>query len=116
MLVGPGHIGETDFESAAKEAKDADKDLQDVLVEKGLIKDEQLGQSIADSLGLKFINLKNVKIDEEVLNIIPELVSRSKGVIAISRTDNEFINPIPIQVAGRLERRPGVEPGRTFFR
>ena len=62
LLVRPGHISETDFIDTLKEAEDTKKSIVDVLVEKELIKDEQLGQLIAQDQGHSFINLRNEKI------------------------------------------------------
>ncbi len=118
FLVEPGHIGEADFELALKEAKKDKKDLGDVLVEKDLIKDEQLGKLIAEELGYKFINLRKEKIEEEVLNLIPELVAKSKGVIAFARTDEGIkvgmLNPDDLETRHLIEKRAG-QKALPFF-
>jgi len=61
LLVGPGHIGEADFELAAKEATKQKTEVQELLVEKDLIENEQLGQLIAEDSGFPFLNLKTRK-------------------------------------------------------
>lgn len=111
LVVVPGHINEADFELAEKEAKDERLDLAEILVLKGLIKDEQLGKLIADDLGYKFVDLANEKISDEVLRIIPELVSRSRGVIAISRSADGLkvgmTDPGDLETVHFLEKRTG---------
>ncbi|RLC36994.1 hypothetical protein DRH27_04370, partial [Candidatus Falkowbacteria bacterium] len=79
MLVRPGHIAEADFNLAAEESKEQGKNIEDILVDKNLIKDEQLGQLIAQDKGQAFINLRHEKISDDVLKIIPEEVARSRG-------------------------------------
>ncbi len=111
LLVNPGHIAEADFELAAKEAREQEKDIQDILAEKELIRDEQLGQLLAENSGFPFVNLKNEKIDEGVLNLIPELVARSKGAIVFGR-DKEAVkagmtNPEDLETRHLIEKRVG---------
>jgi len=97
ILVDQGFITENDFLMAEKEAKSENKDLRDVLIEKDLIKEEQLGELIARELGYPFINLKNEVIDEEVLKIIPELVAKKQKVIAFAKDKNgvKIATPYP---------------------
>jgi len=111
ILIGPGHISRADFKSALKEAKENKKDLTSVLIEKDLITDEHLGRLIAEELGYSFINLRKEKIDEEVLNLIPELVARSKGVIAFAKKEKGIkvgmINPKDLKIKHLIEKRAG---------
>lgn len=76
ILVEPGYISEVDFKYAEEESKSRNKRLEEVLVLKDLIKDENLGLLIADRLGFIFVNLSKEKVDEEILDIIPESVAR----------------------------------------
>jgi len=85
LLVEPGHIDVADFERATKEAEKKKVPIERLIVEGGLMKDENYGRAIADGFDYHFVDLKNEKIDESILHLIPELVARSKGVIAISR-------------------------------
>jgi len=111
LLVEPGHISEADFNSAIKRAEEKKENIEDVLVEKDLIKDEQLGRLIAEATGFKFVNLRKEKIDEEVLNLIPELVARSKGVIAFDRIEDGIkvgmIDPDDLETKHIIEKRAG---------
>lgn len=109
ILVLSGHISEADFISAVNEAKNQKKILLDVLINKGLIKDEQLGQLIATEKNYKFVNLRKEKIDESVLNLIPELVARSKGVIVFARNEHYvkigMVNPEDLEIKHLIEKR-----------
>lgn len=116
LFVRPGHIGQADFETALKESQKTQIPIERILVEKGLITDEQLGTTIADGFDYHFIDLKKEKIDEEILNLIPELVARSRGVIAISRVKDGIKvgmrNPKDIEAKHFVEKRLGenIEP------
>ncbi len=113
LLVRPGHISEADFELAQKEAKEKKEPLEDVLVEKELISDEHLGGLIAKELNYNFINLRKEKIDEEVLNLIPEIVAKSRGVIAFARTAEGLkvgmVNPDDLETRHIIEKRAGMK-------
>ncbi len=111
LLVQPGLISEADFKFAQEESKSKSEDLIEILISKDLIKDEQLGQLIAGDINFPYINLRQEKIDESVLGLIPELVARSKGVIAFA-IDKQgvkvgMINPEELEVRHLLEKRIG---------
>ncbi len=111
LLVQPGHISEDDFESNVKKAEKQGKNLADVLIEGDVIKDDQLGRLIAEDAGWRYVNLKQEKIDEETLNLIPELVSESKGVIAFARSKEGIKvgmrNPDDLEIQHFIEKRTG---------
>ena len=57
----------------------------EVLLADDLIKDEHLGRVVAEQLDIPFLNLRKVQIADEVLRMIPEVVSKSRKVIAVKR-------------------------------
>lgn len=109
LLVRPGHISEADFSLASTESKKKKKDIAEILIEKNLIRDEQLGRLIADELGYNFVNLRKEKIDQLLLDAIPEIVASSKGVIAFNKSNGEIkvgmTNPNDLEVKHLLEKR-----------
>jgi len=111
MLVRPGHISEVDFDLIAEEAEEKKKDIKGLLIEKEFIRDEQLGQLIAESLGFAFVDLKREKIDEEVLRLVPEIVAESRGFVLFFRDEKGvkagMINPDDIETRHIIEKRVG---------
>ena len=111
LLVGPGHVSEADFETALKEAASAKEELTDVLIDKDLIKDEELGQLMAQDRDLGFVNLRLEKIDEKLLKEIPEIVAERQGVIAFSRDAEKvkvgMIDPASREIIHILEKKFG---------
>lgn len=92
LLVEPGHVKAGDFDMAQKEAAGKDVSLQKILVEKGLIKDEQLGRIIADEAGYDFKDLKRANIEEisdNLLELIPEVVATSQKAIAFEKDEEK---------------------------
>lgn len=111
LLVDPGHVTEKEFDKAQKEAQIGGKNIQDLLVEKDLIQDDQLGQLIALELGFSFVNLRKESINEEALDLIPEPVARSKGIIAFSESEKKIkvgmLNPRDLRMLHLIEKRAG---------
>lgn len=112
LLVEPGHVSEADFEMAIQESKEKKKPLEDVLVNKSLIQEDQLGQLIAEELGYKFVNLRQEKIYDEVLNLVPETVARNKGVIVFATDRDEvkvgMLYPNDLEIRNFISKRAGV--------
>lgn len=93
LLVDTGNIKKRDFEIAQKEVAGKNISLQEILVEKGLIKDENLGRIIADEAGYKYIDLKKANISEitdRMLNYIPEVVAASQRAIVFEEEKDEL--------------------------
>lgn len=111
ILIKPGYVSEKDFNVAVKEAEEYNIGLEDTLIDKELIKDEQLGQLIAGVFDFKFINLRKEKIDEKVLNLIPEIVAKSKQVITFAEKDDVIMigmtQPDDLKTIHLIEKRIG---------
>ncbi|MSR76277.1 MAG: type II/IV secretion system protein [Candidatus Ryanbacteria bacterium] len=109
LLIGPGLILPADFDALTAEAKAHNEPLEDLLIEKDVIRDDQLGQLLAEEYGVPFINIQEEKIDEEILHQIPELVARTRGVIAFGRDKDSYKvamrNPADAEITNLLEKR-----------
>jgi len=79
------------LDSIYKESIDQKKSFYEILASKDLIKDSEIGQIIADYMSLKFILLENKKIDKNVLNFLPEVVSRSQNLICFEETPKSIL-------------------------
>ena len=118
LLVKPGHVTEAHFEVAKKEADEAGTPLDEYLIEKDLIKDEQLGRLIAEDAHYQFMSLREEKIDISALSLIPELVARSKGVMVFARGRDgakiAMLDPSDIETVNLIEKRVG-SPIRVYY-
>ena len=70
-----------------KEAGEKNQSLDEFLIEKGLITEEILYNSVANLHNLPFVNLKDKTIPKEVLFLIPEPISNSYQIIAFEKTE-----------------------------
>lgn len=111
LVVDKGYVSERDFENTAIDAKKQGLDVQDALVDRGLILDEHLGKLIADAKGFNFINLRSIHIGEDSLSIIPEPVARNKGVFVFKKDDQGvhvgMVDPTDMETINMISKRMG---------
>lgn len=109
LLVNPGYLSEDDFNKALKEAQSKKKEVIDLIIDDGLIKDEQFGQLVAQNIGYPFVNLREEKFDEKIFYSIPDLVARSRKLIAFSADENQIkvgmTNPEDLEMIHVLEKK-----------
>ncbi|OGH17857.1 MAG: hypothetical protein A3C22_03275 [Candidatus Levybacteria bacterium RIFCSPHIGHO2_02_FULL_37_10] len=84
LVLKNGLIDEKGFGSLEEEAKNADYTIAEILVDKDIISDENLGILISDFLKLPFVVLAKVTIPSDVFNIIPEKMARKKKIISFA--------------------------------
>lgn len=90
IAVGGGFVNEEEFEKAAKAAKDLKRPLEDILIFRGLITEESLGQLIAEHYKTPFVSLRHKIIPLETLEVIPEKLARSHRVLPFEKTEKEL--------------------------
>ncbi|MBI4128860.1 MAG: type II/IV secretion system protein [Parcubacteria group bacterium] len=61
------------------------KSVQDILLDRSIVKPDELGQLVANLYKVKFVDLGRENILPDVLQIIPELVATKKSAIAFRR-------------------------------
>ncbi len=74
-----------ELEKIEEESKNARTNLKELLLSKELISKENLTRIEADILNLPFVDLENISIDQEVLEIIPEIVAKKQKIIAFKK-------------------------------
>ncbi len=111
ILVDSELISQNDFDLAKKEAEEKKQKIQDVLIEKELISDEQLSKLIADETGFPAVNLEKTKIDREILDIVPEIVAKKQKIIVFERTKEglkaAMSDPENLEIKEFIERKTG---------
>lgn len=97
-LVESMSISREDLDDAIEFQKSKGIPLDKALIEKGLIKEEDLMAHLVKELHIPFINLKKYKIDPALKDIIPEKNARQYGIIPIS----QMTNTITVAIADPL--------------
>jgi type IV pilus assembly protein PilB len=101
-------ITEAQLKVALNEQKTSGKRLGEVLESLGYVTEKQLLQVIAEQLGTKVINAKDINLTPELKKIIPENVARRLKVAPIQADDKRVViatnDPANVTIYDELER------------
>ncbi len=87
FIIDSGLVARKDIDSAVEESKKSKQSVGDVLVSRGLLTSDALRRIKAYVLGIPFVSLKDLKISEDVLALIPEPIARTNSIIAYKKTE-----------------------------
>ncbi len=111
LLVTSKLVSLPDFETAVSESEAKRRPLWEVLIDRDLIRDGELAQVVAEAYDLRRLDLRREEINPRIFNLVPELVARKRGVIAVSRTAEGIkvglIDPFDLATIHFLEKRLG---------
>jgi len=114
LVVDPGYIAPGDFEEAKEMAEEKGVSIDRLLIDKGLIDDENLGRIISDSIDFPFISLRKANIEEisdDLLEYIPEVVAHSQRAIVFKEEKGVLFlatnNPDNYEFIKHLEKTTG---------
>jgi type IV pilus assembly protein PilB len=80
-----GLVSKKDLAEAEKVAKDEKRSLAEALIASGTMTEDDMRRVESYVLGIPFMSLKGVKIDFDILSLIPEPVARNHNIIAFKR-------------------------------
>jgi len=84
ILIRDKHISPEDLASALGEQEKTGGELSKILIKLKLIDEDILAQILSEGLGLPPINISRLKIDPEVLKIIPKAIAEKYQIMPIS--------------------------------
>lgn len=109
LLVKPGHVTSEVFDGAVIQAKKSKQNIPDVLIAQGVLRDRDWLMVLSEYLGYPPARLSKKVIQADVLSRVPEIVSRSRGVIAFSKDKNGvhvgMLDPTDVVTRHMLEKR-----------
>lgn len=85
ILVESGIIDKAEFLDALKTSQELGKNIEDVLIFRGLINQQSLSQLIAEYYKVPYIDLSHVKIPEELYITIPERMARNYRIVPFAK-------------------------------
>ncbi len=85
FIIDSGLVAKKDIDAASEEAANKKQSLGSVLVSRGSLTEDALRRIQAYVLGIPFINLKEHRINTEVLALIPEPIARTHNIIAFQK-------------------------------
>lgn len=84
ILLNQGYLNPEDFEGF----EESGKNITDFLFDKEFLNKEVFGEAIAEFYGVKFMDLSEESIEEENLNLIPEIVAKKQSVVVFDKDED----------------------------
>ncbi len=107
IILKSGFVSPEDFDNAKKSSDELGKDLSGILISRGLVSEDVLGQIIGEFYGVPFVKLAHKVVPLDILTLIPEEASTTFHVIPFAREGNEI--QLAMQDPGDLEAREFVK-------
>lgn len=113
IILKSGFVKDKDFDDALRIAHELDRDIRDVLIFKGYISEDSLGQIIAEYYQVPFASIKNRLIPSEVLSLIPEKIAQTYRLIPFAKTDKglslAMTDPKDFEALEIVKRKTGLK-------
>ena len=87
FVLDSGLVSKSDFDKAEEQAEKGGITLGEELVREGKMSEDDLRRMQAYILGIPFVDLRNQKIDFEILSLIPEPIARGNNIIPFRKTE-----------------------------
>jgi type IV pilus assembly protein PilB len=114
ILVKNKYLSEERFDALQKEAEAKKLPIETILVQKGIIRDEELGMLISRYLGFPFLYLQRAHVEgitPKLLSYIPEVVAFAQEAIVFDETEDTLrlvtSNPENYEFIKQLEQKTG---------
>jgi len=113
VLVGSGFVTEKDFDETVESAAFVGNKIEDVLVFRGLLKEEVVVRLVAEYLGVPYIDISRWHISDEVLALIPEKFARQHRMVPFVREGDQLKiameNPKDFEALEFARRKTGLQ-------
>ena len=113
FLLDFGLISKKDVNASLKKAQEEKKKLEEIILEKKLISQEELNKLKAYILGIPFVNLKESEIKIDILKIIPESMVRQYNAVAFDKRGDQLkvamLDPNDLQFLDFIGKKTGLK-------
>lgn len=113
FLIDAGFLKEKELESLVLESQKRKISLDEILLEKKIISEEELRKMYAYILGIPFVNLEKEIIPRDILQIIPEAIAKRNNIIAFQKNDRELrvamLNTGDVQIVDFIKKKTGLK-------
>lgn len=107
LLLERNFISQQQLDKALAVQKEKGGLIGEILVELGLVREEDIAQTLTAQYGFPFLPLNNYEIDPEVIKIVPGRVSRQYLLIPIDKIGTNLtiamFNPLNIHAIEDVE-------------
>ena len=90
FILDSGLVPKKELGEAEKIAKEENRTLAEALIAVGNMTEDDLRRVESYVLGIPFVSLKDMKINFDILSIIPEPVARNHNIIAYKKNDDSL--------------------------
>jgi type IV pilus assembly protein PilB len=108
FLVDSRLIALKDFELAETEAEERGQRLEDLLISKGFLTEDDLRRAKSYILGIPFVDLKRELIPRAVLSLIPEPLARKHNLVAYKKTGDTLeiamLDPLDLEAIDFIKK------------
>jgi type IV pilus assembly protein PilB len=88
FIIDSGLVSKDEMAKARETSKEKHATIASVLVNSGILSEDDLRRMQAYILGIPFVDLKNQKLDFAVLSLIPEPVARNHNIVAFKKVED----------------------------
>ena len=108
-----GHLSDADLRRAEEAvAASADRPAHEVLIEKGIGKEDAILQTLADEFGLELVDLTQITVSPETVAIMPTKLVHRRNLIPISRDNGTLVvatgDPYDVYALDELQTMTGL--------
>jgi hypothetical protein len=115
LIFRAGLLAEEQLEDALQEGMRTGKRLGEVLAERGLIRDSDLGRLLAGQQGLPYVEVATLAVDPEAVRMLPDNIARMQNALAFAVEGGVPVvavaDPTNELVIENVRRALGTEPG-----
>jgi type IV pilus assembly protein PilB len=113
QLISDGVLEKNALEKLLTEAHNQNIGLDTLLINKKIISEKELLETVAKSYGVEIVDLNQVKIPKDVLLIIPEPLVKKHKVIAFEKNESELkvamADPGDLETIEGLKKKTGAK-------
>ena len=103
ILVGRGAITAEQLAKAKKFADALGLDVRDAVVQQKMVTAEIVTQAFAESLGLPYVELGDVGVDEKIVPKIPTVLARQHSCAPVMIDDGQLLMASPMPILPEVE-------------
>lgn len=108
FLIDSRLVSSKDFDLVQDEALSSDAKLEDLLVSKGFLTEDDLRRAKSYVLGIPFVDLKREHIPRDVLALIPEPLARKHNLVAYKKTGDSLeiamLDPLDLEAIDFIKK------------
>ncbi len=86
FLIDSGLISIKDLNAVIEAVGENEKKVEDTLIAKGLISEDEMRRAKAYVIGIPFVGLHQERVAKDVLTIIPEPIARKHNIVAYKKS------------------------------